>query len=194
MSLCDLIKKIFPENKDSGVVDDLFQRGENMSFEICLAETIAWCQPRASQEDIRNPLRSSDLQPDLFNNNRVYMVRQIVQHRTTLTQHVELPSITKHPLLAGGKLLVYFPDEQLCEGASELASKGFFDVYDAPPWDTWVGVYHDTRGLHLVAWVPPELIGLAEEGIYVNSTNCIDWLSNVNVELSRKLRERGLID
>ncbi len=105
-----------------------------------------------------------------------------------------LSPVTTQSQLAGGKLLIYFPDEQVLDGASEMASKGFFDMYDAPPWDTWVGLFHDSRGTHLLSWVPPELIEFAEAGISINCVDCIGWASNINVELSRKLGEHGLID
>jgi hypothetical protein len=191
MSLCDFLQNIFPGNRSGGFVSNLFGFGDDVPFEVRLAETIAWCQPRVRREDIRNSLRSSELQPELLNANRSYTVQQIVRHRGVLRP---LPTVTTQSQLAVGKLLVYFPDEQVCDGASEAATKGFFDVYDAPPWDTWIGLFNDTRGTHLVSWVPPELIDLVEDGIYVNPVACIDWLSNVDLNLSRKLRDRGLID
>ena len=40
--------------------------------------------------------------------------------------------------LAGGRLLLYAPDENLCDGAAQSSSKGFFDVDNIPPWDTWI--------------------------------------------------------
>jgi hypothetical protein len=39
--------------------------------------------------------------------------------------------------LDGGRLLAYFPVQTITDGASRAGSFGFFDVDDAPPWDTW---------------------------------------------------------
>ena len=48
-----------------------------------------------------------------------------------------------------GQLLIYVPSENVADGASKYASKGFFDAYDEPPWDTWVH-YSDGE----LIWVP----------------------------------------
>jgi hypothetical protein len=76
--------------------------------------------------------------------------------------------------LAGGRLLVYAPDENVEDGASLYLSKGYFDELDAPPWDTWV-CYFDR---HLISWVPPCLLDLVQAGIAVNPVDCIRWLEN----------------
>jgi hypothetical protein len=74
--------------------------------------------------------------------------------------------------LSGGRLLLYAPEENLADGASELASYGFFDVHNTPPWDTWVTYSGGT----LLSWVPSPLFGLVESGIDVNIENCIRWM------------------
>ena len=68
-------------------------------------------------------------------------------------------------------MLNYFPAENLADGASEVASLGFFDGENAPPWDTWVE-YSEGR---LACWVPEQLIGLAEAGVDANPEQCIQW-------------------
>ncbi len=74
-------------------------------------------------------------------------------------------------------MAVYFPDEQLADGAAEAESRGFFDVRDTPAWDTWIGLYVDRqRGDYLVSWVPNPLIPLVGLGISVNPMDCIAWL------------------
>jgi len=98
--------------------------------------------------------------------------------------------------LQGGRLLVYFPDEELSDGAAEAETAGFFDAYNAPPWDTWVsllGDENDPSGPHLVSWVPPSFLELATAGIEVNPEECIRWVEDTDVPLRTQLRERGLI-
>ena len=73
--------------------------------------------------------------------------------------------------LQGGRLLLLAPDETLCDGAAQYSSKGFFDVDNIPPWDTWVCFFRR----YLVSWVPPELLELANVGIEVNPEECIFW-------------------
>lgn len=71
-----------------------------------------------------------------------------------------------------GRLLVYAPEENLADGGARYASYGFFDVDNAPPWDTWVAFH---SGI-LLSWVPAQLVGLAQCGVEVNPEECIRWL------------------
>jgi len=93
------------------------------------------------------------------------------------------PQIVDDPLTAG-QLLVYFPDAELADGAAEQETAGFFDVNNAPPWDTWVGFFHDSSApdsscaRYLVAWIPDQFISLAQKGIDVNPERCIEWLED----------------
>ena len=73
--------------------------------------------------------------------------------------------------LADGRLLLYSPDENLFDGAAMVASNGFFDVDNIPPWDTWICFV----GRYLVSWVPPQHLELANSGIEVNPEGCILW-------------------
>ena len=70
-----------------------------------------------------------------------------------------------------GRLLIYAPCENVSDGASKYASKGFCDEYDAPPWDSWLH-YADCE---LISWVPAVLIPLAQDAIDANPVACIRW-------------------
>jgi len=100
--------------------------------------------------------------------------------------------------LHGGRLLTYFPDAELEDGAAEAETGGFFDVNDTPPWDTWVGLFSDPEAsrdssfaTYLVTWVPPGLIETAQRGIDVSMLDCIAWLDGTNTALARRLRRDG---
>jgi len=97
--------------------------------------------------------------------------------------------------------LAYFPDENLFDGVAEQVSKGFFDVNNIPPYDTWVwmvrnvrtfeyadGAKGETEANYLVAWVPPEFIPLARAGVDANPEGCILWLDTLDDEFVRSLR------
>lgn len=90
-------------------------------------------------------------------------------------------------------MLIYFPDDDLADGAAEVESEGFFDINNAPPWDTWLAMVEDVgrreRNPYLLAWVPGELIHVAQRGIDVNPEECILWLDNCDVAMRRILRE-----
>ena len=83
----------------------------------------------------------------------------------------------RHPLQQNiddnlpGRLLLYEPQETVDDGAAQVSSQGFYDVRDAPPWDTWVTL----QGRSIVCWVPELLIPLAQAGIDANPVDCIHW-------------------
>jgi len=70
-----------------------------------------------------------------------------------------------------GRLLVYFPHENLADGAADFISNGFFDTNNVPPWDLWVS-FSDGA---LMSWVPIGLIEAAHMGIDANPEECIQW-------------------
>jgi hypothetical protein len=94
--------------------------------------------------------------------------------------------------IGGGRLLVYFPDDELADGAAETESEGFFDGHNAPPWDTWVAMVEDAgrsnRNPYLVAWVPKEFTAHAQRGIDVNPEKCICWLDDCDLAIKSLLR------
>jgi len=92
-----------------------------------------------------------------------------------------------------GRLLVYFPDADLTDGAAAAESLDFFDIYNAPPWGTWVGYFEQggrdpSYANYLVSWVPEALVQFADAGIKVNPEECIKWLDQATVEV------RGIFD
>jgi hypothetical protein len=175
-------------------MSDIFALDDDVPFAMRLAETIAWCNSRFQLSDIRRSLRNIELQPNLLAGSRAEVVRSVVFQRSNALRKSSLkPVKTRDDLMVGG-LLCYFPDEEVWDGASQAASYGFFDERDAPPWDTWAGLFSDiNRGQYLVSWIPYELKKLVNQGIEVNPVACIGWLENEDLLLSKQLRELGLI-
>ena len=73
--------------------------------------------------------------------------------------------------LTQNKLLLYFPLETVHDGAAEAASRGFYDIEDAPPWDTWFLYENDA----VFCCVPEPAISAAQAGIDANPVDCIHW-------------------
>jgi hypothetical protein len=138
--------------------------------------------------DPRISLRSERLTPPLFVGDYFDVVRAVALGRRGTPV-----GGTSFRSLAGGRLLVYFPDLDLACGAAEAESRGYFDVHNAPAWDTWVAAIQDDEGGHecpyLVSWVPAEIVPLAEGGIRVNPEQCILWLEDAPVRLRDLMRE-----
>jgi hypothetical protein len=186
--------------------------GDDVPFDVRLAQTIAWCEPRVDVADPRSSLRTERIQPgdqSVLGDNRGSRVRFLCYQRASLlaastrqdrrgfdavsVQGIVPSSVSSAKDLRQGRLLVYFPDEQLADGAAEAESNGFFDVDNVPPWDTWVGLYPSERGEYLVSWVPSQLAELVGRGIRVNPEECIRWLDESAVPLVMELRTRNLL-
>ncbi len=128
-------------------------------FRRRLAQTIAWCRPRAAISDPRNSLRTPALRPANLSSTpdrwgtpdydwgtyedsttAVSTVEALAQTRAQLLrqrQHVSDTEVLP-PDLAGGRLLIADPlDSDQC-GLSVEEALGFIDEVDVPAWDTWV--------------------------------------------------------
>jgi hypothetical protein len=153
------------------------------SFWDRLRDTASWCVARASLNDPRGSMRSSMSQPRVLEPSYFDTVRAVVNLR--IGKRLQ---IVQEPLTAC-RLLVYFPDAELADGAAEQETGGFFDVNNAPPWDTWVGFFHDSSApdssyaRYLVAWIPDLFVPVAQKGIDVNPEGCIEWLDDSAVVL-----------
>jgi len=102
---------------------------------------------------------------------RIAIVEDVANRRAGLLKTTgRYPSVSQADITQG-RILLYSPDGNLCDGAAIYPSKGFFDVDNMPPWDTWVCYANG----HLVSWVPRILEELASAGIEVNPEQCIEW-------------------
>jgi hypothetical protein len=174
--------------------------GDDKPLELRLGQAIAWCTPRVETGDPARSLRSDELRPWVLESDRESAVRRVLESRASAVYpHVcaAAPVRTRNDL-EHGRLLLYVPDENLTDGAAELETEGFFDIDNAPPWDTWVGLFRDgsaDRFLaeYLVCWVPAGLVALVQRGIDVNPEECIVWLADARVPLADALRSRDLL-
>jgi len=121
---------------------------------------------------LRDQLRSPGLQPlpffpDSTSEKCSEIVSSVVARRAEALQRDPRDPSTRALDLSQGRLLLFAPRESLSDGAASYSSKGFFDVDNAPPWDTWVGLVEQ--------YVPPQLIELANSGVDVNPEQCLLW-------------------
>jgi len=138
-------------------------------------ELMAQVNP-ASLSSVTKRLRSPELQPALVlsqartHPERERIVQSVISKRSALIPTLQYVQTAPHG--AQGRLLRYWPEENLACGAAEYASVGFFNADNTPPWDTWVAF----SGGMLLSWVPGELIELVDRGIHSNPEGCIAWL------------------
>lgn len=151
-----------------------------------------WCAARADSKQLKHGLWTMECAPNLLHHGRFDVICDVVRTRGSSVRHRAAA-----PGPPDGRLLAYFPDLDLVDGAAEVESGGFFDVHNTPPWDTWVAYVEDiqpassTHRCYLVAWVPRALVQVAQAGIEVNPEECIRWLEHTDTALAARLRERG---
>jgi hypothetical protein len=126
---------------------------------------------------LENQLRSPLLTPynalgrNIHDSERNAMVSKVVRRRAELLSSVAVPGTVRQSPDRTGRLLTYNPAENVSDGASRYASKGFFDLYDSPPWDSWISFIDG----ELISWVPAVLVPLVQAGIDANPVDCIRW-------------------
>ncbi|CAH0354828.1 hypothetical protein [Aquabacterium sp. CECT 9606] len=154
-----------------------------------LNQTISWCLGVKDTSE----LRSMELRPTLFHSgpdDLTCNVGGLRERESNYRKRTRPPTTT----LSGGRLLVYFPYGNLSDGASESESNGFFDIFNAPPYDTWISWFEDSQssnsafGSYVLCYIPPIFVPQAEAGISVNAEDCILWLDHANVQIKDRLR------
>jgi hypothetical protein len=140
-----------------------------------LEEAKQWCSERLDDQNLRDSLRSEEIQPSYLCPNRQTIVSLVVSTRSSLLTL----NCTDTPK---GRILVYYPDISLSDGAAQAESRGFFDVHNVPPWDTWLMLTADRAGdTILLSWVPQELVQLVGASMRINPEDCLVWLEDSSV-------------
>jgi len=119
----------------------MYSLKDTTHFDQRLSETVAWCCDHAVASDPNHSLRYESLYPSILSETRADVVLSVLMYRGEWLKQQRCKPITKDRDLRQGRLLCYFPDANLADGAAQVASEGFFDINNIPPWDTWVGLY-----------------------------------------------------
>ena len=187
------------------MADGLNNISDQWRFTQRLTETMSWCLGAGSLSQPGRSLRTCKRDPgDLCSQqHQVFSVSLERSNRLASSGKRHLSSVTD---LCGGRLLAYFPDDNLFDGVAQAESEGFFDVDNIPRYDTWVWMVRNIRTFnyadsakgemeanYLVAWVPPDFIQLASRGVRVNPEQCIQWLDTLDDEFVRSLRRLGFL-
>lgn len=157
-----------------------------------IQETASWCASVLDMTRVADSLRSKVIRPRVLEASYSDAVWGVATSRQHLLGHNQTRIAA-----AAGKLMVYFPDGDLADGAAEAETGGYFDTNNAPPWDTWVTFAEDSGSKdasqvkYLLAWVPQPLVALVDLGIQVNPEECIKWLRDTDVALSKALSSLG---
>ncbi len=167
---------------------------------MSLAQTMVWCATQDFLNDPTNSLRTAELRPPSFLQldsvpRREAMIDTLIEKRFKLLRFNGKYRILPAKGLAGGRLVVYDPDQNRFDSMALVEWFGYFDWDNLPPWDTWIAYVRDEererQGLshpsYLVAWVPPDLIERADAGIRANPERCLLWASDLDTARARRL-------
>lgn len=163
-----LIVELYRKHQDQYSKAPEYEKVERLSKEA---------DPGSIVPPLRNQLRTAGWKPlaDIASliphTRRAEIVEELAAKRADHLGQLKATAVSDEPKMAEERILIYYPDQNLADGAAEYHSKGFFDANNVPPWDTWV-CYHDDA---LIAWVPTILEKLATIGIDANVEGCISW-------------------
>jgi hypothetical protein len=87
----------------------------------------------------------------------------------------ELSKDKEKNFLPDGEILITGIDEVITDGISEMESKGFIDINDCTPIDTWFYMVYNQNHRILFSWIPRNFVKLVEEGIAVNALATFEW-------------------
>jgi len=152
------------------------------------SEAVTWCFYKQLSD---RPFRSIELDPSIlledpeFPHDRDSIakwiedkrdryrraIKWINQARSQCLEAAEVQVFNAADAMSKSRLLIYEPLETVDDGAADAASKGFYDLHDAPPWDTWF-LYADQA---IFCCVPEFAIPRAQDGIDANPVDCIHW-------------------
>jgi hypothetical protein len=140
-----------------------------------------WCDEFIDYNAMAMSLRPPRLERSTLQRNRWDAIDEIADMR-----ELDLPTETEARPALHGRLLVYFPDGTLSDGAAAAKTSGLFDVNNAPPCGTWLGYFDDrtrdpNRSVYIVAWMPMRLVPIASRGIDANPEGCLCWLPDAHV-------------
>jgi hypothetical protein len=117
------------------------------------------------------------------------VVESVVRARYIALHHPQKRLATD---LAGGRLLIYEPDMNLAHGLEESETRGFVDIDNIPPWDTWIDYVIEAKANYLLSWVPGPLVTLVTDGIAVSPEMCFRFLDDTDFELRDRLKSCGV--
>jgi hypothetical protein len=157
-------------------------------FRSRLNEAMRWYSLAGSLKQ-PNAFWSSELKPiralgDLNYRQRADLVGEVCDKRARVLR--QLGTNERGASWGGqGTLLLYDPDQNLFDGAAQEITRGYFDVDNVPPWDTWVAYVVErprkrAYDSYLVSWIPKQHLELVAKGLWANPEQCLSWADDID--------------
>ncbi|SMB81603.1 hypothetical protein SAMN00790413_04636 [Deinococcus hopiensis KR-140] len=102
---------------------------------------------------------------------RINITAQGAVHHPDLTVEGELRR--------SGAFMIVEPASSTWDGTARVASQGYFNFDDMPPWDTWITTvpprFTYEGGTGLLCWVPRWARQHVDDAIAVSADSCLHW-------------------
>ena len=169
------------------------EKGHSLAeFVQNMAEAIAWCASRPRPWSPFATFRSPDIAPEFGSNSCKSWIQSVAKQRRRALGGGRI-SLQKRVYRHEGRLLAYFPDDNLACGVAEAETGGFFTTDNVPPWDTWIAYLHEERQTnYLVAWVPGPMTTMVDGGVRVIPEECVGWVDERCPQLIEALASLGI--
>jgi len=143
-------------------------------FRKRLAETMTWCMPRIDFEQPATCFRSKELEIDdaaLDYKSIETEAPKVIARREALLQGQSLV-----PIQNNGRILIFFFDNCLYEGAVAAETRRYIGGNEFPPWDTWICTAGQRNNRFLVSWVPEAFVDEVNAGFLVMTIPWLTWV------------------
>jgi len=148
-------------------------------------DAVLWFAIRAGAgQPLAHALRTPALEPDLEESASLpALAAALAVLAERRAERVAAAAPRAPEVSAPGRLLICEFNMSIGSGESEVASRGFFDVMDRPPWDTWLVAFGRTHHSQpdqpiecLLSWVPETAVETVDAGVRANRCRCLRWL------------------
>ncbi|WP_156027136.1 hypothetical protein [Sporocytophaga myxococcoides] len=160
-------------------------------------ETATWLEFVIPQNGSKL-LRSRELEPDNIlveatQEEQGNIIIKVLETRRNILKEKNIPLMKLEDVVSKGHLLITEFNNTVTDGASEAESNCFIDIYDIPPWDTWLWLEYVSNEKLLYTWVPLSQINYVQGAIDVNCVDIIHWASEINTPITHNLRQLNLL-
>ena len=156
-------------------------------------EASSWSNLHFNLNDLKLSLRSPLLNPNVelwdYVKNDQYKKKVVSDLCSKRAEFIASKDIKPEGGL-NGRILCFYPEISLKDAVVCLASSGFIDEDDSPPWDSWfyysledIEKYHDEGHSCLYSWVPGDLVGKLDRAISEDTYDCLIWGDVLEKEL-----------
>lgn len=166
-----------------------------MQFRRGLTGAMSWLERRSQESTIQLTYRSPELAPhrdiveDLPLSEIERTVRNVVDRRHKLLTAGGKTIKDWDSVLGHGRLIAFYPQQTLFDGAAALETDGLIDANNVPPWDLWACFVDD----FLVSFIPDALVASFNCAVIVNPEQSLLWLTDVSHPFVNILEENQLL-